>query len=321
MVPPRPGKISPIPPPILSTNPQNDCFWLGNSTNFNLQELRGRFCPRPQLANGDTLGQQARAQQVSQPRVTKPVRREQILLELKLRPHVHIGELAERFGVSHETVRRDFEALSRDGLINRAHGGALSATAGHYPGFDERNQTLMLERDRIGRLAAELVRPGQALMIDAGSTTLQAARHLARLGTRCIVITNGLPIAMALGTNPAIEVILAPGDFDPAEAAVTGTETVAFLERHSVEGCLLGAVGVNENGVSETVRGFAAVKQTMLRSSQEANLLICHDKFGKTGLSRVGMLNEFSTLVSDAPPPQPLANSLKRAGVNVMVAP
>ena len=105
-------------------------------------------------------------------RFKKSERRRQILLELKLRPHVRISDLAARFNVSTETVRRDFDALSREGLIARAHGGASAPMQGHYPSLDERESARVEERERIGRRAAELVLEGETVMIDSGSTTI-----------------------------------------------------------------------------------------------------------------------------------------------------
>ncbi len=270
------------------------------------------------LAATDQAGDQA-GQQPDQPRIRKSERREQILLELKLRPHVGIGELARRFGVSRETVRRDFDALSNDGLISRAHGGASAAAPGQYPGFDERNRTLMRERERIGRAAASLVQPGDGVMIDAGSTTLQAARQLARLGTRCTVITNSLPVAMALGSGGGAEVIMAPGELNPDEAAVTGPDTVEFLRQYNANLCLIGAMGLDEKGFSETVRGFSSVKRAMLETCGAAHLLICHDKFDQKGLARVGALDALKSVVTDATPGPALNRALAAAGVRVMV--
>ena len=122
-------------------------------------------------------------------RFKKGERRRQILLELKLRPHVRISDLAARFNVSTETVRRDVDTLSDEGLIARAHGGVSAATQGHYPSLDERESARIDERERIGRRAAELVGEGETVMIDSGSTTIQMARALAYLGTPSTVIT------------------------------------------------------------------------------------------------------------------------------------
>jgi len=255
----------------------------------------------------------------ARPRLRKPERRERILLELKLRPHVRIAELAGRFGVSAETIRRDFEALSGDGLIARAHGGASAPAHGHYPSLDERTAARIEERARIGRRAAAIVRPGETVMIDSGSTTLQLARFLAYRGTPCTVVTNSLPVAMALGQGAA-DVILCPGDYLPAEAAVVGTDAVEFLQRHQVDRCMIGASGLSANGPSETVRGFAAIKRAMLRQSAASHLLIDGGKFGREGLARVGALGALGSVVVDRAPGGALRSALARAGVDVVIA-
>ena len=262
----------------------------------------------------------ADAPQKQRPRLRKSERREQILLELKLHPHVRNSELADRFGVSTETVRRDVDKLSRDGLLSRAHGGASAPSHGQYPSFDERNRDRLEERERIGRRAAELVGTGDTVMIDSGSTTLQLARFLAFAGTACTVVTNSLPVAMTLGQRGAAEVILCPGDYLASEAAVVGADAIEFLERHSVDRCLIGASGLSEAGPSEEVRGFAAIKRAMLRRSASAHLLIDCEKFGRRGLAQVGGLNQITSVVVDQTPDPALQAALRDTGVEVLVA-
>ncbi len=256
--------------------------------------------------------------QKAKKRLRKSERREQILLELKLRPHVRISEMAERFGVSSETVRRDMDKLSKDGLIARAHGGASASH--HYPDFHQRSQDRQEEREAIGRRAAALVRPGDTVMIDSGSTTVQLARFLAVAGTPCTVVTNSLTVAMTLGQSASAEVILCPGDYLPSEAAVVGTDTVDFLRRHNVDRCLIGATGMSETGVSETIRGFAAVKRTMLDRSSACHLLIDSGKFGRSGLARVGPLAGITSVVVDRRPKAELAKALSAKCVETLVA-
>ncbi|MEX5729975.1 DeoR/GlpR family transcriptional regulator of sugar metabolism [Rhodovulum iodosum] len=255
--------------------------------------------------------------ETTRPRLAKAERREQILLELRLRPHVGIAELAARFGVSSETIRRDFEELSQHGLLCRSHGGASAAPQGRYPDFDERNQNRLEERERIGRRAAELVQPGDVVMIDSGSTTLQAARFIAHRDVSCTVITNSLPVTMALGQSAAVRVIVAPGDYDPAEAAVTGTETVDFLKRHRAGRCMIGATALAVDGVFETVRGFAAVKRAMLSVSRESHLLVDSAKFDRHGMARVAAPEEIGSVVTDRAPAGALSAILQRRGVAI----
>ncbi|SMX50028.1 DeoR/GlpR family DNA-binding transcription regulator [Maliponia aquimaris] len=253
------------------------------------------------------------------PRLKKSERRRQILLELKLRPHVRISDLAERFNVSTETVRRDFDALADDGLVSRAHGGASAPTQGPYPGLDERTGARISERERIGRLAASLVEPDETIMIDSGSTTIQMARALAWQGTRCTVITNSIPVAMTLG-HGAQDVIMCPGDYLAAESALVGTETLEFLGRYHVDRCMIGASGFSDEGPSESVRGFAAVKRAMLRRAARRHLLIDSEKFGRKGLTLVGTLEDLDSIVVDRRPGTELSRHLEKAKVDVLVA-
>ncbi len=252
-------------------------------------------------------------------RLGKSERQRQILLELKLRPHVRIGELANRFGVSNESVRRDFRTLSRKGLINRAHGGASAPAQGHYPSLDERASDRVEPRARIGRMAAALVQDGETVIIDSGSTTIELARSLAFFGTKCTVITNSLPIAMILGHADA-EVILCPGQYIPAESAVVGTETVEFLNRLHVDRAMIGASGLTSEGPSETVRGFAAIKRAAMQRSEKVNLLIDSEKFGLKGLALVGTIDRLQSVVVDRKPQGDLLSALDGSQVDILVA-
>lgn len=250
-------------------------------------------------------------------RLKKSDRRRQILLELKLRPHVRISELALRFNVSTETVRRDFDALSEDGLIARAHGGASAPVQVHYPNLDERTGSRIAERERIGLRAAELVQDGETVMIDSGSTTIQMSRALAFRGTQCTVITNSIPVAMTIG-HGAPEVLLCPGEYLAAESAVIGTETLEFLARFNVDRCMIGASGLSVEGPSESVRGFAAVKRMMLQRATKRHLLIDSQKFDRKGLAQIGDLSELHSVVTDAKPKGSLLSALDGAEVEIL---
>lgn len=252
-------------------------------------------------------------------RLNKRERRQQILLELKLRPHLRISELARRFHVSTETVRRDFDALADDGLVSRDHGGASAPGQGYHPGLDERARARAGERERIGRRAAELVRDGETVMIDSGSTTIQLARALAWRGTQCTVLTNSIPVAMTIGQG-ASDVLLCPGEYLPAESAVVGTETLDFIGRFHVDRCMIGASCLSDEGPSESVRGFAAVKRAMIERSGGCHLLIDSEKFGRKGLAHVAALDRLDSIVVDRKPNGSLLNALESAKVDIIVA-
>ena len=252
-------------------------------------------------------------------KLKKAERRRKILLELKLRPHVRIKELARRFNASTETLRRDLDTLAKDGLIDRAHGGASAPSRGPYPNLGERTAAHVAQRQRIAELAASDVQDGETIMIDSGSTTIQLAKALAFRDVACTVITNSLPVAMTLGHSSA-KVILCGGDYQPNESAVTGTETLEFLRGFHVDRCMIGASGISKEGVSEVVHGFAAVKRQMLRQAALRQLLIVSDKFDQRGLARVAGIEDIDTAFVDAKPKNGLLEALENAKVDIRIA-
>ncbi|RLQ88546.1 DeoR/GlpR family DNA-binding transcription regulator [Notoacmeibacter ruber] len=251
-------------------------------------------------------------------RLKKQERHQQILLELKLKPHVRVADLAGQFGVTTETVRRDIEDLSREGLLQRAHGGASAPHPGSQHSLDARRLEFIAERERLGQFAATLVSDGDTIMIDAGATVMEFARALAFADRRVLAITNSLQVALILGQSAKARVKLAPGAYLPQEAAVVGTETCDYLKRFHVDACFLGASGLSEAGVTEAIEEFDTVKRTMMGQSRLCRFLIDGSKFGRTHLSRVASFSEIDTLVSDTLPQDHLGERLQTAGVNIL---
>jgi DeoR/GlpR family transcriptional regulator of sugar metabolism len=251
-------------------------------------------------------------------------RHRRILAALASDPTVRISALAAEFGVSAETVRRDVEALSRQGAVRRTYGGASVVHAGVQPAVLQRERMAVAERARIGAAAAALVEEGAVLMVDAGSTTAHFARALAaRPGgaPRGTVLTNSLAVAEALGAAaPGVRVLLAPGEFYPAERAAYGPEATGFLDRFNADIALVGASGLTAEGPSDVESRAAWVKRAMIGRAARRVLLVDSGKFGKAHLERVCGLGALTDLVTDAPPPPELRTALGRAGVSVEVA-
>lgn len=250
-------------------------------------------------------------------RYTKAERRRQILLELSLKPHVRTAELAALFGVSGETVRRDVEALSQAGHLRRDYGGASATHPGSLRDLDQRRRERVAEREMIGRAAVSAVTEGQTLMIDAGSTTIQFARFLAYSEMRVTVVTNSLEVAMTLGHGRHAKVVLAPGDLVPEEGAVIGPKTLEFLESYNVDHCFLGAAGLSEIGVTESVAGFDVIKRRMLRQSRRRHFLIDASKFGDTHFALVADFEQFHSLFTDRAPDGKIGAKMRESGVNI----
>lgn len=248
-------------------------------------------------------------------RLTKIQRREKILADLRLTPLVRISELADRFGVSTETVRRDVDALSSQGLVDRAYGGASALPMGVQPTFGERDRTFVKERDRIAEKAVSLVSPGEVLMIDAGSTTAQFARHLAAVGEDLTVLTNSHSVASTLGGGRSIRVIVCPGDYVHREAGIYGNETVEFLRRYHANKAFIGAGGLGAEGIMDVNSPACWVKRVMIAQSDQCFVLVDHSKFDRRLLEIAAPLSGLTGIVTDRPPAPHLAQALSRAGV------
>lgn len=252
-------------------------------------------------------------------RLRKDERRAQILDALRYTPHLRITSLAERFAVTTETVRRDIDALSETGLVDRAHGGAVARPMAFQPSISEREQSTVEERRRIAATAAQLVSAGQVVMIDAGSTTSQLAWHLNAVGERLRVITNSYPVASALA-SANLRAIVCPGDFNGREGGVFGQDTSEFLSRFHGNVAFIGASGIAADGISDVHREAAWVKRTMLARCERAYLLVDHSKFDTRLLEIVAPLDDLDGIVTDRAPQGPLARQLDKAGVAVHVA-
>lgn len=152
-------------------------------------------------------------------------RQQRILHELQVHPHVRVATLAERFDVATETIRRDLDALSNEGLIKREFGGASARPMGHQPDLAERQLSAVAGFERIGMLAADMVRSGDVAMIDAGSTVAQIAPFLAARRsplprtflTNCYAVVQGMADLCDYD-----DVLMCPGQYDRREMRFTG---------------------------------------------------------------------------------------------------
>ncbi|MCG7361274.1 DeoR/GlpR family DNA-binding transcription regulator [Roseomonas sp. ACRSG] len=250
----------------------------------------------------------------------KAARHAAILEALSTDPTVRISTLAEDFGVSTETVRRDIEALSARGVVRRTYGGASVSHPASQPRLSEREQLLVAERSRIGHAAAALVEEGMVVMLDAGSTTTHFARALAGRGIRATLLTNSLDAALAAGVSDALRVLVAPGELSAVERGLYGPETAAFLRRFHVDMSVIGASGLTEEGPCEAESRAAWVKRAMLERAPRRLLLVDSSKFGRVFLEQICPPEQITDLVTEAHPPVPLAAALGRHGLRLIVS-
>lgn len=242
------------------------------------------------------------------------------------RGFARVGELGEAFGVSDVTVRADLDELDRLKAIRRVHGGAVirSRQLVAEPTFEQAIGASGPEKSAIGTLAASLVRSGQSVLLDVGSTALAVAEALvARTDlTDVVLITNGLRIALALEpgvVSGRFSVIVTGGTLRPQQHSLVEPLATSMLRQLHADLAFIGCNGVDQAlGVTNVNLPEAQVKRLMLESASRAVIIADHTKLGQVHLGTVGALGEFDAIVTGAAP-DALTEALEQAGLLVVV--
>ncbi len=210
-----------------------------------------------------------------------------------------IQQLAEQFGVSSSTIRRDLTELARAGHVVRTYGGALDTGHGVERTLWEKDASNAEEKDAVARTAAELVGEGEVVLLDAGTTTGRLARHLAdRPGLT--VVTNGLSVLLALADSPEVEVVVLGGRLRYPNEAIIGGPVEQQLKYIRPDRVFLGADGITaERGLCSPTLEQAQLKHGMLHAGRESYVLVDHSKVGHAPFSYWTPLDREHTVVVD----------------------
>lgn len=250
----------------------------------------------------------------------KGIRQDAILAALEQNPALRVVQIAEELAVSTETVRRDLAELEGTGRLSRTYGGAIKSTNRFEPALNERLSLKVAERRAIAAEAVSRYAAEEALLLGGGSTMIQFARALRDVPRRITVVTPAYPIAVELAANPAIEIIMLPGIFEPQEHMTVGRDTLRTMDRYKVRTAIIGASGINTEGVSEALFKVGEVYAAMMERSEQAVVLADSDKFDKRALVLLTDWNPATTLITDAAPVGALKTALDRGGATVVVA-
>jgi DeoR/GlpR family transcriptional regulator of sugar metabolism len=217
------------------------------------------------------------------------------------RGSVAVMDLVARFDVSEMTIRRDLVILERKGLLRRVHGGAVLDRGRSYePPFLTRSVEFQEQKARIGAAAATLVKNGESLALDVGTTTLEVARQLAGKNNLTI-ITPCFQIATVLAETPGIRLILTGGILRPGELSLVGHLAERAFQEFFLDKLFLGAAGVDfETGLTEYSLEDTLVKKAMLRSAKEIILVVDSSKFDKVAFTAIAPLSVVNRIVTDS---------------------
>jgi DeoR/GlpR family transcriptional regulator of sugar metabolism len=243
-------------------------------------------------------------------------RRERILRAVRAGT-TQVGQLAEAFGVSEMTVRRDLGDLEREGKLTRVHGGAVGATS-ERP-FAEIAVERFEQKDAIGALAASTVGEGQTVLLDVGTTTLQLARHLH--GRAITAITSNLAVYEELLPEESVELVLLGGVVRRNYRSLVGVVAEDALRQLRADVAFLGASGIEEDfSVVDTTMVEVPIKRAMMAAAARSVLLVDSDKFKMRGVVQVCHVQDLDTIITDAGIPDQTRSELERSGVEVLVA-
>ncbi|MEU8508345.1 DeoR/GlpR family DNA-binding transcription regulator [Streptomyces brevispora] len=213
---------------------------------------------------------------------------------------VSVSELSHRLGVSEMTVRRDLDALERQGLVRRVHGGALATRSREEgAGFAAREPWQATTKDRLGAAVAAMVEPGSRVLLDAGTTTVHVAEHLAERAPLTVAVLS-LQAAVSLADRPGIDLLVVGGRSRPGERSLVGPLALRTLEALAFDCFVLSIGGVHaEYGWSEFSLDDAAVKQAALAGATRTIAVADATKLGVRAFSQVAPLDAVDDFVTD----------------------
>src|SRR4051812_23013531 len=246
-----------------------------------------------------------------------PAQRRQEILRAVRSGTAHVADLAESFGVSEMTVRRDLSALARDGKLERVHGGAMHGR--REPRVAQIEVERLDVKDRLGAAAAGLVDDGQTVMIDIGTTTLQMARHLH--GRKVTVVTTNLAVVEELLPDPDIELVLPGGIVRRNYRSLVGVVAEDSLRQLKADVAVLGTSAIDaELGVWDTTMVEVPIKRLMIAAADCVVLMADAAKFSMSGVVRVCGPEAIDHIVTNAPLPAATRSAVDAHRIEVTVA-
>ncbi|UAY54006.1 DeoR/GlpR family DNA-binding transcription regulator [Arachidicoccus terrestris] len=228
-------------------------------------------------------------------------RREKIFELIKEDGAAKVVDLAKIFKVTEVTIRQDLEKLANDGLVTKEHGGAfIKNIEDQVQSFSLSHRGNLEKKQAIAKKAVEFIKSGDRIILDSGSTSTEIARLL--LGHKDItVITNALNIAMMLGANPGIELIVTGGEFKAPTLSLTGQKAADFFKGLNVRKLFLATSGISlKAGLTYPSISDLVVKKAMIDAADITYLIADSTKIGKSDFASLGALSLIDYILTDS---------------------
>jgi len=239
------------------------------------------------------------------------------------RGRLAVAAVAEQFGVTTETVRRDLALLERAGMLRRVHGGAVQAGALSLvePGLGERHDTRTEAKRKIAAAALDLLPAADGSVLLDGGTSTAALAEILPADRALYVATNSVPIAARLSASPGVTLHVLGGRVRGITQTAVGDATVRAMQDLRVDVVFLGTNGVSPaHGFSTPDEAEAATKRAMVRAAQRVIVLGDSSKLGREHLVRFAAVDDVDVLVTDGEADPGLVAELETMGIEVLVA-
>ena len=230
------------------------------------------------------------------------------------------GELASRFGVSEDTVRRDLRELAKAGQLRRVYGGAVASAPFAAATIGQRSSHAVEEKLSLARAAVGVLAAGQTLFIDGGTTNEAIARAIPR-DIALTVATNSLGVASALADRPSIDLVMLGGRFVRDLGTCVGSDTLAAVAQLGADLFFLGSCGLDvSRGVTAFDSAEAEVKRAMARNSAGIVIAVTNDKLATAAPYRVAAPDAIRHLVVERTAPSAILADFERLGAEIHFA-
>jgi len=246
-------------------------------------------------------------------------RRLQIVEITNSEKKVEVNNLAERFSASKETIRRDLVVLSEKSLLRKVHGGAAAIQTAIESPITSRYKASSEEKKKIADYAATLVKAGDSLFIDTGSTTYALCEGLCERGGLTI-ITNSLRLTLDIGNGSDHDIYLVGGQYSDQAIEVVGNLALDVINKFHCDHAFItvGAIDIID-GCMDFNMDEASIAQAMIKNASTVTILADHTKIGQKALCSVCDLSKVSRLITDKNPPREFVSELEKLGVELVV--
>ena len=248
-------------------------------------------------------------------------RRIKILELIREDGHAKVQDLSKIFGVTDVTIRQDLETLEEMGYVQREHGGAFLKDVGSFAKTGQvMNQTNLQEKKDIALKAVSFIQEGDSIILDSGSTTTEIAKLMMKYKS-LTVITNALNIALIIGENPGINLIVTGGEFKAPTLSLTGQMAADSFKGLHANKLFLATAGISSNlNLTYPSLSDLLVKSTMIKSAEHVFLVADSSKLGICAFASLGPISLVDTFITDKKIKDTDKARMEEAGINVLIS-